>query len=433
MIYLKTMNWLKKFWIIFLSFLPSVAGAVSWFAIIGGGIGLVGFSIYRTMAPVNMNDALKFFSSCWTCQMFSDIMATMSRILPNIYDAIGGVVVPFAITLTAVWFAWQVFRDFINDSTPEPWSMASKLGNHLAKLACVSALLLAPLPRMITQIAIEPIFNIGLATNRLISSGDSYDTCVIATALADPIVDDSLAAKAGAFSPKFRHNLTCEVASVHQLTGLGMTIGWTMVNMAFNSKYMHKIMWDIPIFPNLILIVAGALIIVLFMSALLPIPLYFLEIFITLALDMVMLPLMLLAWLFQGWAISLPGAGKTIRNIVDNVINGTLGIAVTGIFISFAIMFLDAVFGGWSGASVLADAIAKNDSQYLMDALMLHNDSLVTIILMGIFFTMFMISIPALCKTLFNVSISTKYYDTAKNDAKILWGHLKNWYDKIKK
>ena len=68
MIYLKVMNRLKKFWIVFLSFLPFGAGAVSPL-IIGGiaGVGAIaGFSIYRSMAPVDMSEALKFFSSCWS-------------------------------------------------------------------------------------------------------------------------------------------------------------------------------------------------------------------------------------------------------------------------------------------------------------------------------------------------------------------------------
>ena len=63
MIYLKTMNRLKKFWIIFLSFLPFSAGAVAPFvfgAIAGVGV-IAGFLIYRTMAPVNMEDGLYLF------------------------------------------------------------------------------------------------------------------------------------------------------------------------------------------------------------------------------------------------------------------------------------------------------------------------------------------------------------------------------------
>ena len=62
-----------------MSFLPFSAGAVAPFvvaAIAGAGV-LAGFSIYRTAVPVNMNDALNFFTTCWSCQMFSDIMATI--------------------------------------------------------------------------------------------------------------------------------------------------------------------------------------------------------------------------------------------------------------------------------------------------------------------------------------------------------------------
>ena len=146
-----------------------------------------------------------------------------------------------------------------------------------------------------------------------------------------------------------------------------------------------------------------------------------------------MLPLMLLAWLFKGWKISLAGAGNTIRGIIDNVISGTLGLAVTGVFVSFAIMFLNAIFGDWGGATALGTALSNNDSKFLMDALMLRNDSLVTIVLMGIFIAMFMTMIPALSKTLFSVQISTDFYDTAKKNVEIVWENLKKWYDTMKK
>ena len=435
MIYLKVMNRLKKFWIVFLSFLPFGAGAVSPL-IIGGiaGVGAIaGFSIYRSMAPVNMADALKFFSSCWSCQMFSDIMSTMSGLLPRIYSAIGHTIVPVAIILTAVWFTWTLMSNFVNSKYDKPWDIATTFGNHMFKLGFVCILLVAPLPRLITDVAIEPIFNVGLTLNRMAVHDDKFDECVVATAIADPVSIDERAANAGAFSPKLRHNLACELAGVHQMTGLGMTVGWTMLNMAFDSDYMHKIMWNIPIFPNVIIFFAGAMILALFFMALLPIPMYFLEVFIKLSMDLVMLPLMLLAWLFKGWKISLAGVGKSLQSIIDNVISATLGIAMTGVFVSFAIMFLHAVFGDWQGASALSAALTQNDSKFLIDSLMMQNDSLVTVILMGLFMAMFMTMIPALVKTLFNVQISTEYYDKLENDLKILWENGKKWYEKIKK
>ncbi len=435
MIYLKTMNRLKKFWIVFLSFLPFGAGAASPI-LIGAvaGVGAVaGFSIYRSMVPVDMADALKFFSSCWSCQMFSDIMSTMSGLLPRVFSAIGHTIVPVAVMLTAIWFTWTLLSNFVNSKFDKPWDIATTFGNHLLKLGFVCALLVAPLPRLITDIAIEPIFNVGLTLNRMAVHDDKFDECVIATAIADPVSIDEQAANSGAFSPKLRHNLACELAGVHQMTGLGMTVGWTMLNMAFDSDYMHKIMWAIPFFPNVIIFFAGAMILALFFIALLPIPMYFLEVFIKLSMDLVMLPLMLLAWLFKGWKISLAGVGTSLKSMIDNVISATLGIAMTGVFVSFAIMFLHAVFGDWAGASVLSTALSQNDSKFLMDALMMKNDSLVTIILMGIFMAMFMTMIPALTKALFNVQISSESYDKLKKDLETLWENGKKWYEKIKK
>ncbi len=438
MIYLIAMKRLKKFWPTFLSFLPLTAGAAAPL-IIGGvaGVGVVaGFSIYRSMSPVNMADAYRFFSSCWSCQMFSDIMLTMSRILPHIYNALGKIIIPFAIILTAVFFAWRLTSNYLNSKVEAPWSITSTFVNHCVKLALVCIILVAPLPRMASEVAIQPIFNIGLSLNRAVVHDDSFDACVVATAIADPTSADAAAASQGAFSPNLRHNLACELAGVHQMTGLGMTVGWAMLNMSFNSDYMHKILWGIPIFPNIPILFAGLLVLVLFCMALIPIPLYFLEIFIKLSLDLVMLPLMLLAWLFKGWQVSLPGAGKTIRAIIDDVINGTLGLAVTGIFVSFVIMFLNAIFGDWAGVTTIQAALNSSESggaQIIMDALMMRNDSLITIILMGIFVAMFMNMIPALSKTLFNVQISDDFYKTTKSNLDIVWKNLKKWYEVMKK
>ena len=81
----------------------------------------------------------------------------------------------------------------------------------------------------------------------------------------------------------------------------------------------------------------------------------------------------------------------------------------------------------------MTTALTNNDSKFLMDALMMRNDSLITIILMGIFVAMFMTMIPALAKTLFNVQISTDFYNTTKNNINTLWKGAKKWYETMKK
>lgn len=429
------MNKLKKFWIVFLSFLPFSAGAIAPF-VVGSiaGLGVIaGFSIYRTAAPVNMADALNFFSSCWSCQMFSDIMSTMSGLLPRVYSAIGSVIVPFSAGLMAVWFAWKLFSGFINAKIEEPWSIVSDFSTKFVKLAFVGALLAIPLPRILTSVVIEPVFNVGLSLNRVVAGNDEFAKCVVATAVADPTAASVQSAEAGAFSPKLRHNLTCEIANVHQMTGLGMTVGWTMLNMAFNEEYMHHILWNVPIFPNVPIFFAGLLILVLFFSALLPVPLYFLEVFIKLSMDLVMLPFMLMSWLFKGWNI-FPNGSRNIKKMIDDVIKATAGIAMVGVFVTFAVMFLNAVFGQWEGADRLALALSQNDSTILMDGLMMRNDSIITILLMGIFIAMFMTMIPALVKTLFaNVEIPEKYYEMTKKNLNIVWENLKKWYASLKK
>ena len=417
------MKALKKFLFAIFAITPFSAGAIGPLAIAGivAGVGIIGASIWRSVSPVNMESALDFFTSCWTCQIFSDVMLELSNLLPGIYSAIGRVVIPMSVTLLAIFIAWNLFKGYLNGKQDDASKMVGNFGTYVVKLTLLIGLLLMPLPRFITSVFIEPAFTIGTSLDYVVSDNNKFAECMVATALADPVSVSADASNYGAFSPKLRHQLACEIANVHQITGLGMTVGWTMLSMAFNSDYMHKIL-NIPVFPNVPIFFAGLLILVLYFIALLPIPLYFLEVFIKLSMDLIMLPLMLMAWMFdeENFAV-FPKGGRTIRQMLDDVIKAIVGIALTVVFLTFSIMFLNAVFGSWSGANVLQTAIANNDSKILMDGLVFSNDSLITVILMGIFIAMFMTMIPQLTSMFFKIQISDKYYQVAKKDLNILW------------
>ena len=142
---------------------------------------------------------------------------------------------------------------------------------------------------------------------------------------------------------------------------------------------------------------------------------------------------MLMSWLFKGWGI-FPNGGRNIKNMINDVVRATAGIAMVGVFITFAVMFLNAVFGRWDGADRLALALSENDATILMDGLMMRNDSIITILLMGIFIAMFMTMIPALVKTLFaQVEIPTSFYESTRKNLDIMWKNLKKWYATLKK
>ena len=147
-----------------------------------------------------------------------------------------------------------------------------------------------------------------------------------------------------------------------------------------------------------------------------------------------MLPLMLMAWMFDDENFRLfPSGGRTIRDMINDVVKGVVGIALTVVFLTFSIMFLNAAFGSWAGANILQNAIVNNDSKILMDGLVFANDSIVVVVLMGIFIAMFMTMIPQLTNLLFKIQISDKYYQTAKKDINIMWENLKKWGAAIKK
>ena len=430
------MKALKKFWLWFIALMPFSAWGVAPLVLGGAaiGVGIIGVSIWRTAAPVDMKGALDFFTSCWTCQIFSDVMISMSNLLPKVYASLGRVIIPMSATLLAIFIAWNLFSGMINNKMDNASKIMGNFGTHIFRLSVLVILLALPLPRLITNAFIEPALVVGTSFDYVVTDNNNFSECMVATAIADPVSISADASAYGAFSPKLRHQLACEVANVHQITGLGMSVGWAIMNMAFNADYMHKILANVPIFPNVPMFFAGLLILVLFFYALLPIPLYFLEIFVKLALDLVMLPLMLMSWMFDDENFALfPKGGKTIRQMIDDVIKAVVGIALTVVFLTFAIMFLNAAFGSWSGANILQQAIINNDSKILMDGLVFHNDSIVTVVLMGIFIAMFMTMIPQLTNMLFKIQISDKYYQTVKKDLDIMWENLKKWVSAIKK
>lgn len=430
------MKTLKKIWMFLVAMMPISAGAIApvVLGILAGAAGIIGVSIWRSNAPVDMQSAFDFFSSCWMCQVFSDVMLSMSNLLPSVYKALGLIMIPFAVTLLAIFLAWRLASGMINGKMEGASKIFGNFGSYTVKLTVLLTLLLIPLPRLITNVFIEPALTVGTTLDYVVSDNDKFLECMIATAVADPVSASPEIAKSGAFSPKLRHQLACEIANIHQLTGLGMTVGWTMMNMSFDRDYMYQILSSIPIFPNVVVFFAGFLVLGLFFYALLPIPLYFLEIFIKLSMDLIMLPLMLLAWMFDADDFALfPKGGRTIRQMIDDVINAMVGIALTVVFLTFAAMFLNAVFGSWTGANLLEQAIINNDSEFLMDGLMMNNDSFITVVLMGIFIAMFMTMIPQLTSMLFKIKISDKYYETAKNDFTTLWKDLKKAGNAIKK
>lgn len=363
--------------------------------------------------------------------MFSDILSVMSHFVSQIYSSVGGVTIMMVVALTAIWFAWKLFSGFMNGKVENPWSITETFTHHMVKMICIILLLMAPVPRLMSDIAIRPIFNVGLILNRAVANGPDFNNCLVATAMMDTSVDSRADAQE-AYPPQLRHEIACELLGVHQLTGMGITLGWTMMQMAFDYEYMHSIVFG-AIFPNVPLFFIGLLMTATFLMALLPVPLYFLEIFIKLSMDLIMLPLMLLAWLFKGWAISLEGAGKTIRGIIDDVINGALGLGLTGVFINFGINIIDALVQNFAGAESLLQVIQDNNTQAVFDSVMLNDSGFISMLLIGMFIAMFMSAIPALAKTLFNVEISQEYYDKAVNNAKVMWNNSKKMWESLKK
>jgi len=412
-------------------FVPFGAAAVPPIVIGLLGIALVtaGYSAFRGLVPLNLRQSFEFFSSCWSCDVFSKILYAMSSFIPKAYHAIGTAVIPIAAGLTLVYFAWQIASDYLHLKLRDPWQIAYDVGIHLIKLAVVVVLLAFSLPRFVSDYFIQPIMSVGLSYNSVIRGQimpegsefkDSLPTCIVATAAASSGVPRNQPSNAngqqsnmndqqadveisddGAFSPKLMINMLCQIAEAHRLTGLGMTVGSTILDMSFVFPYSWFFI------PNLFYVLLGLILMIMFLWALIPVPIYFLEVFVNLSLNLVMLPLMLLGWLFEKWGL-FPGGvkGKGIKGIIDDIVKNTCGIALVGIFIGFALMFLNSMIGRSGGLDALTEAIKNNSARQLMNALQSNNKSLFVLILSGLFIGAFMNAIPNLVTKLFkNVHI----------------------------
>jgi hypothetical protein len=278
--------------------------------------GTIGYTIYRSLNPIDISSSLEFFSSCWTCDTISIIIKTLSDNVPNIYESIGLTLIPIAVGMTIIWFTWQILRDFITaEGNFEPMKFGYGFAVHLVRLGLVCALFLFPLPSFISSTFVTPIMNVGLSVNNVIQQkvtpeANSLETCLLSLALKEN------GETGGIFPANLRHNVTCNIAQFHQLTGLGMSVGWSYMHMAFGR-------W----IPNPVLLVVGFAILLMFFWALLPVPFYFLEMFVRLTFNLIMLPLMLLSWLFKDWEmVKISGSG--VKEIIEDVAKSTLGIAI---------------------------------------------------------------------------------------------------------
>jgi len=414
---------------------PFSAGAIGPIAIgalaIGGWVG-ANAVVGNIVGPTDMPHALEFFSTCWSCELFSRLMLAMSHLLPKLYSALGSIVIPLIFILVIIFVGWRIAKDYFDNKLQEGTKIIANLGTLTVKIVFVVSLLLIPLPRLITSLIIDPAVTLGTSVQYIMPDNNDFAECMVATSLMDA---NTIGDKKDAISPHLRHQLTCEVASIHKVTGMGMATGWTLLKSAFEYKFMHKVLLDaVPICFNIPMAFAGLLIIVLYFLAILPVPFYFLEIFIKLSMDLIMLPIMLLAWLFdkENWSI-FPQGGRTIRQMVDDTIKGVIGISVMVVFLMFSLKFIDGAFSDSGSVSALQNAFETGDSDYLIQGLLLHNDSLITIVLVGVFFAMFMHFLPQLVNNLFKVKVSDKYYQTAKKDAEIVWERLKKIGTKLKK
>jgi hypothetical protein len=103
-----------------------------------------------------------------------------------------------------------------------------------------------------------------------------------------------------------------------------------------------------------------------------------------------------------------------VKSIIDDVVKSTFGLALVGLFVGFALLFLNDVIGVMDGEDALTTALQTGASMYLMEGLKFNNDSIINILMAGLFIGMFMNAIPNLIKKLFAMDLTGDFKKAAE-------------------
>ncbi|MCL2629878.1 MAG: hypothetical protein FWD33_04330 [Alphaproteobacteria bacterium] len=403
------------------------ASAIPWAIIvpIAGALGIV----YRNFVPTNTALAFNFFSSCWTCRIFSGVTNALSNAAATVYSNLGEFVAILAVVLTPIWFAFVLLGKFVS-SNPETnaidgWKIGTGFGLHILKLVFISALLLMPLPQLVTRTAIEPAMNIALSFQRVLSEADTensvkFDACLIASvALENPQHNQGL------FSMGFKNKMRCSIASLHSLTATGITAGWLLFNSAFDVNHMYKFKDTVPFFPNIGMILMGFILIIVYLWIILPIALVFLEFVMKLAIDMIFLPMTLLGWLFKGnkiWEVK----DTDVQEIITGVIKMAVSLGLVMIFMGFALMLTGYALGGEGSMAALGQAFMNNDARAIIGQDSFINSATMNLVMIGLFLAIFITTMTKLIQNLVNgAHWPDKMLADAKKYGDHIWGYAK--------
>ncbi|MDR0448906.1 MAG: hypothetical protein LBG89_00385 [Rickettsiales bacterium] len=377
--------------------ISSGAGAVpaAVVALGAAAVGTAGFAIYRSFSPTDTAAAFDFFSSCWTCRIFSGTTGALSDSAGVIYANLGEFVALLAIVLTPLFMAWKVLGGYLSaEPNTDAFKLGGGMGLHLVKLAFVSMLLLFPLPQLISKTAVEPVMNIALSFQDAFGEANTPGSTRMDACLVASIAIENPENNKGIFGSGFKNKMRCSIAGLHEFTATGMTAGWLLANSAFDAKNMYKAAGMVPIFPNMGMLIMGFLLLAVYFWIIMPIALAFLEFVVKFAIDMIFLPLTLLTWLFKGnplWDTK----DEDMMSIITDIVKLAAGLGLIVVFLGFALMMTGYALSGETMANMGAAFMANNPD------LVLNNDSAaLSLLFVGIFIAMFMTMMTELIKKL---------------------------------
>lgn len=401
------------------------------YPIIVVGLSLLGYTIYRNFVPVDMIQAQSIFGSCWSCSLISNVILFLSNSIGEMYKNGAVIIKIVCFWLLFIWVVKKVISIFLNlKQNQNIFTISGEFGKQMLKFTIVMFLLNVPFPKMLSDVVVEPIVNIAFSLNSAIIGDANLDKCVITTAINDYDLNNDKTKNTNVFSQKLRNTLTCFVSMVHSVFGQGITVGWSVINTALDVKYYWKL-FGIPFFPNIFILLAGALIISIFLFSLLPLISFFFEIIIKLGIKLLMLPIVLFNWLFKDWTITSFG-NISLQDTLKYLIHNLISFVINSILFIFGITLANSLFN--HGGDSVKQAFVNNDPTIILDGLMLRNESFVSLILIGLFIMFYVVSVKNILQKLFgDYNLSTSYYDQFKKDTDIIYKNMKKAIKNIQK
>jgi hypothetical protein len=289
-------------------------------------------------------------SYCWSCPLFRLMYNISSSYAIAEYEFIK----PAALKLLIIGFAFWILYFTFNALNPlgkimSPGEYGETIYKNFAVASFSAFLLTAASPTVIYEYGITPIISLGVQYSKdvLETTGVKIDlkNCRASQVKDIPLFKTENGEEKKyeqAFSDEAKNELTCLIEGFSSLQSRYMTVGKYLMQYSFNPAYSQS-------FFNPGMFIAGFIVMLLFATILMTFPLILLSAFFNLSIVCLMMPLLVVSWVFDY-------TKKYVTTAIEIVIQATLTIVFLSIISAYLVTGMQTVYTGGNKGS---DAISK--------------------------------------------------------------------------